>query len=99
MLRQRVRVSTASEVKWMTGYDALAHSLRYRSIHGDQRAAELLVGLRKYADVADENSHIVPPAIAPQTPEEKHLSQAFRKRVIEQRARLRRRIRQQQRFP
>jgi hypothetical protein len=99
MLRQRVRVSLSSEMRWMSGYEALASALRHRSIRGDGRAAVLLASLAKYAGVADESSRILQTNIAPQTLEERELATAFAKRVIEQLAKYRVRRHPRKRVP
>lgn len=81
MLAQRVRVTLADGVHWMSGYDALASVLSERSAAGDARASMLLDNLTKYAPL--RGSRVASLQVAPQTEAEKALADAFVRRTID----------------
>lgn len=81
MLAQRVRVTLADGVHWMSGYDALASVLSERSAAGDARASMLLDNLTRYAPL--RATRHTPLQVAPQTEAEKALADAFVRRTID----------------
>jgi hypothetical protein len=81
MLAQRVRVTLADGVHWMSGYDALASVLSERSAAGDARASMLLDNLTKYAPLRGSRQASL--QVAPQTEAEKALADAFVRRTID----------------
>jgi hypothetical protein len=83
MLRQRVRIALADRVHWMTGYEALSLLLNDRVGRGDARASELLAHLIKHPPPQGDRQLTLDGAIAPSTPAETKLMEAFAQRILD----------------